>query len=58
MSAPDDPTRIGNRYRLEQRIGAGAMGAVWLGTDDRVPLRFSFGPYQADLISGTPTTLK
>ncbi|MEP6788678.1 MAG: DUF3108 domain-containing protein [Acidobacteriota bacterium] len=24
---------------------------VWLGTDDRVPLRFSFGPYQADLIT-------
>src|SRR5690349_5365246 len=36
MSAPSDeaPTRIGNRYRLDQRIGAGAMGAVWRGTDE------------------------
>ena len=34
MSAPDDTPRIGNRYRLEQRIGAGAMGAVWRGTDE------------------------
>ncbi|GEC19104.1 hypothetical protein PHY01_13870 [Pseudonocardia hydrocarbonoxydans] len=35
MTAPEDPpTRIGNRYRLEERIGAGAMGAVWLGTDE------------------------
>ncbi len=35
MNAPEDPpTRVGNRYRLEERIGAGAMGAVWLGTDE------------------------
>src|SRR3954462_1629902 len=36
MSAPPDdaPVRIGNRYRLEQRIGAGAMGVVWRGTDE------------------------
>ncbi len=34
MSAPDDAPRIGNRYRLEQRIGAGAMGAVWRATDE------------------------
>jgi eukaryotic-like serine/threonine-protein kinase len=35
MSTPDDgPVRIGNRYRLDQRIGAGAMGAVWRGTDE------------------------
>ncbi|WP_300015926.1 serine/threonine-protein kinase [Pseudonocardia sp.] len=35
MTAPEDPpTRIGNRYRLGERIGAGAMGAVWLGTDE------------------------
>src|SRR4051794_27917318 len=31
MSTPDDAPRIGNRYRLEQRIGAGAMGAVRRG---------------------------
>ncbi|MBW0124717.1 serine/threonine-protein kinase, partial [Pseudonocardia oceani] len=30
----DPPTRIGDRYRLEERIGAGAMGAVWRGTDE------------------------
>src|SRR5918997_2294020 len=36
MSTPPDetPTRIGNRYRLEERIGAGAMGAVWRATDE------------------------
>ncbi len=28
------PTRIGDRYRLDERIGAGAMGAVWRGTDE------------------------
>ncbi|GAY12194.1 serine/threonine-protein kinase [Pseudonocardia sp. N23] len=26
--------RIGNRYRLDERIAAGAMGAVWRGTDE------------------------
>ncbi len=35
MSAPaDDAPRIGNRYRLDQRIGSGAMGVVWRGTDE------------------------
>jgi hypothetical protein len=36
MSAPPDdaPVRIGNRYRLDERIGVGAMGAVWRGTDE------------------------
>ncbi|HZG89086.1 MAG TPA: serine/threonine-protein kinase, partial [Pseudonocardia sp.] len=36
MSTPSDdtPIRIGNRYRLEERIGAGAMGAVWRATDE------------------------
>ena len=26
--------RIGNRYRLEEQIGIGAMGVVWRGTDE------------------------
>ncbi len=36
MSGPPDdaPVLIGNRYRLEQRIGVGAMGAVWRATDE------------------------
>jgi hypothetical protein len=29
MSAPEGgPVRIGDRYRLDERIGTGAMGAV------------------------------
>lgn len=31
---------------------------VWLSTDQRVPVRFSFGAYQADLISGFPSLSK
>jgi hypothetical protein len=33
---PENSTvrRIGNRYRLDERIAAGAMGAVWRGTDE------------------------
>ena len=35
MTAPEgDVTRIGNRYRIDERIGAGAMGAVWRATDE------------------------
>ena len=36
MNLPAEPptTRIGDRYRLEERIGVGAMGAVWRGTDE------------------------
>jgi hypothetical protein len=35
MTAPEgNPIRIGNRYRVDERIGAGAMGAVWRATDE------------------------
>ena len=36
MTTPSEPltTRVGDRYRLEERIGAGAMGAVWRATDE------------------------
>ena len=35
MSAPDGgPVRIGNRYRLEELVGVGAMGAVWRAVDE------------------------
>ncbi|MGI9003193.1 MAG: hypothetical protein ACR2GH_16295 [Pseudonocardia sp.] len=31
----DDQKRlIGNRYRLSQRLGSGAMGIVWSGYDE------------------------
>src|SRR5689334_24765253 len=28
------PVRVGNRYRLEEQIGIGAMGVVWRATDE------------------------
>ena len=35
MSTPEGgQVRIGNRYRLEERIGAGAMGVVWRAVDE------------------------
>jgi tRNA A-37 threonylcarbamoyl transferase component Bud32 len=35
MTAPGgEPLRIGNRYRVEEQIGIGAMGAVWRATDE------------------------
>jgi hypothetical protein len=35
MSAPEiGPVRIGDRYRLDERIGTGAMGAVWRAVDE------------------------
>jgi eukaryotic-like serine/threonine-protein kinase len=33
-TAGGETLRIGNRYRLEEQIGIGAMGVVWRGTDE------------------------
>ena len=33
MAESDERTVIGGRYRLDERIASGAMGAVWRGTD-------------------------
>jgi len=35
MSAAEGgPVRIGDRYRVEERIGTGAMGVVWRAVDE------------------------
>jgi serine/threonine protein kinase len=33
-ASDETPLRVGARYRLDERIGAGAMGAVWRATDE------------------------
>jgi hypothetical protein len=59
-SAPDVITVNGEKVPAQlvtiatQNPQLDALGLkVWLGVNDRVPLRFAWGPYQADLISRT-----
>ncbi|CAN5420474.1 hypothetical protein BH10ACI3_BH10ACI3_24020 [soil metagenome] len=57
-SEPADLVIGGVKYSAQQitvNTGNAALDAlglkVWIGTDDRVPLRFVFGAYQADLVA-------
>jgi len=59
MNAPADttqpsPARIGDRYLLEERIGAGAMGAVWRGTDELLNRTVAVKELVAAVQSGPP----
>lgn len=56
MSAPEiGPVRIGNRYRLDERIGTGAMGAVWRAVDELLNRTVAMKELLA-VLPGTSTT--